>query len=199
MGLDALLSTLETRRADTPDTPCNLTGVSGNPAPIGACTLDTPDTPGNFNGNGITAVSVWWRLHYPDREPAEVACFPPATHAEILDHHPEAIAAEPVDQVEPEPARACSTCAHITGRGGCGEPVAAGLSDLEGVIRYHPHRGAGCPVWLATLDGELERRILAMAERWGYSGDELALALGAARSDPEGWRRVVESDERGQS
>lgn len=49
MGLDALLSKLETRRADTPDTPCNLAGVSGNPATIGACTLDTPDTPEKHN------------------------------------------------------------------------------------------------------------------------------------------------------
>jgi hypothetical protein len=61
-----------------------------------------------------------------------------------------------------------------------------------------PGQGATCPAWLATLDGELERRIRAMAERWGYSGDELAWALDAARQDPDGWRRVVDSDERGQ-
>lgn len=45
MGLDALLATMETRRADTPDTPCNPLEVSAKPAPIKACTLDTPDTP----------------------------------------------------------------------------------------------------------------------------------------------------------
>lgn len=45
MGLDALLATMETRRADTPDTPCNPVEVSAKPAPIKACTLDTPDTP----------------------------------------------------------------------------------------------------------------------------------------------------------
>jgi hypothetical protein len=146
--------------------------------------------------------SVWWRLHYPDREPAEVASFPPASHAEILERHPEAIAAEPFDQAEPK--RACSTCAHrppgwlAIEVAPCGSPVAAGLSDLPGVIRYSPDQGATCPAWLATLDGELERRILAMAERWGYSGDELALALDAARQDPDGWRRVVDSDEREQ-
>jgi len=76
--------------------------------------------------------------------------------------------------------------------------VAAGLSDLPGVIRYSPDQGVTCLAWLATLDGELEKRILAMAERWGYSGDDVALALRAARSDPDGWRRVVEADERGQ-
>jgi len=95
MGLDALLAKLESRRTDPPDTPCNMAGVSANPAPIVACTLDTPDTPDNING-------------------------------------------------------------------------------------------------------DLEARIRAMAARWGYSGDDLALALAGARQDPEGWRRVVESDERRQ-
>lgn len=142
--------------------------------------------------------SCWWLIHFPDREPVEVASFPPATHADILERHPEAVAAEPFDQAKPEPGHACSTCAHVTGRGGCGEPVAAGLSDVVGVIRYHHDQGASCPAWLATLDGDLERRILAMAERWNYSGDDLALALDGARSDPEGWRRVVETDEREQ-
>ena len=57
---------------------------------------------------------------------------------------------EIIAQSEPEPASTCSTCAHETGRGGCGEPVAAGLSDLEGVICYHPTGGDGCPTWLAV-------------------------------------------------
>lgn len=139
--------------------------------------------------------SRWWLIHFPDREPLELACFPPATHAEILEHHPVAIAAEPFTPATPEPARACSTCSHICRSGCCGNPVAAGLSDLEGVIRYHPHQGEGCPAWLATLDRELERRILAMAERCGCSGDELAQALDAARKEPDGWRRVLEAYE----
>ncbi len=32
--------------------------------------------------------------------------------------------------------RDCHDCANVTGRGGCGEPVLAGLSPVEGVIRY---------------------------------------------------------------
>lgn len=170
-------------------------------APPTECALDTPE---KFNGKEVSAASRWWLLHYPDREPGEVASFPPATHAEILERHPEAIAVEPIHHAGQEPARGCSTCAHRPPQhraidiAPCGNPVAAGLSDLDGVIRYHPHQGEGCRAWLATLDRELERRILAMAERWGYSGDDLALALNAARQDPEGWRRVVESDERGQ-
>lgn len=109
----------------------------------------------------------------------------------------------PPEQAKPSPARNCSICAHrLPGwhslqAAPCGNPVAAGLSDLEGVIRYSPDQGATCPAWLATLPGDLERRILAMSERWGYSGDDLRRALDGARSDPEGWRRVVDSDEGG--
>jgi len=44
--------------------------------------------------------SRWWLLHYPDREPVEVASFPPAIHAEMLERHPGAIAAEPIHQAE---------------------------------------------------------------------------------------------------
>jgi len=47
-------------------------------------------------GAGDTATaSRWWLIHYPDRDPVEVACCPEATHAEILDRHPDAVAAEP--------------------------------------------------------------------------------------------------------
>lgn len=55
----------------------------------------------------------------------------------------------PTEQVTPTPPRTCSTCAHVCRSGCCGEPVAAGLSDLEGVIRYSPDRGATCPAWHA--------------------------------------------------
>ena len=48
--------------------------------------------------------SRWWLIHYPDRNPVEVASFPPATHAEVLERHPDAIAAEPIKQAIAEPA-----------------------------------------------------------------------------------------------
>jgi len=34
-------------------------------------------------------------IHYPDRDPLEVAYCPEATHADILERHPDAVAAEP--------------------------------------------------------------------------------------------------------
>lgn len=47
-------------------------------------------------GAGDTATAFrWWMIHYPDRDPVEVACCPEATHADILERHPDAVAAEP--------------------------------------------------------------------------------------------------------
>ncbi len=40
-------------------------------------------------------VSRWWLIHYPDRDPVEVARCPEATHAEVLERYPDAVAAEP--------------------------------------------------------------------------------------------------------
>ena len=45
-------------------------------------------------GDTATA-SRWWLIHYPDRDPVEVTCCPEATHADILERHPDAVAAEP--------------------------------------------------------------------------------------------------------
>lgn len=45
-------------------------------------------------GDAATTTSRWL-LHYPDRDLVEVACCPEATHAEILEWNPDAIAAEP--------------------------------------------------------------------------------------------------------
>jgi hypothetical protein len=47
-------------------------------------------------GAGDTATAYrWWLIHYPDRDSMEMACCPEATHAEILERHPDAVAAEP--------------------------------------------------------------------------------------------------------
>jgi len=199
MGLDALLTKLENRKPATPETPCNLAGVTANPALSLACTPETPATPqidsGGSDARKATATaSHWWLLHYPDREPVEVASFPPATHAEVLKLHPNAIAAEPFDQAEPEPARDCATCTHVTGRGGFGEPVAAGLSDVVGVIRYSPDQGVTCPAWLATIPNDLEHLIVRAGAFWEYSPDDFALIREVARRDPDGLRKALEND-----
>ena len=46
----------------------------------------------------------WWVIHYPDRDPVEVACYPGATHAEIMERRPDAIAAEPFTPTVRRPA-----------------------------------------------------------------------------------------------
>lgn len=52
-------------------------------------------------------------------------------------------------------ARGCPNCAHrpplhlAIAAAPCGDPVAAGLSDVLGVISYHPHNGQTCPAWRA--------------------------------------------------
>ena len=51
--------------------------------------------PAKVGAGDTVAASRWWLIHYPDRDPVEVACCPEATHAEILERHPDAVAAEP--------------------------------------------------------------------------------------------------------
>ena len=59
------------------------------------------------SGDPATA-SRWWLIHFPDRDPAEVACSPDATHAEILERYTDAVAAEPFTPRIPQPS------AHLT-------------------------------------------------------------------------------------
>jgi hypothetical protein len=47
-------------------------------------------------GAGDTVTAFRWLIHYPDRDPVEVACWPDATGADILEQHPDAVAAEPL-------------------------------------------------------------------------------------------------------
>jgi len=64
---------------------------------------------GPFEKIGATAGagearSVWWRIHYPDRD-AEVAYTPPTTRGEVLEWHPGAVAAEPFTPAITPPER----------------------------------------------------------------------------------------------
>lgn len=105
--------TVEIKTA-TLETPHDTTEVTAQPASTEACTHETPVTPetikckdsvteGNPCGTGDTAtVSRWWLIHYPDRDPVEVTCCPEATHADILERHPDAIAAEPFTPIDLE-------------------------------------------------------------------------------------------------
>lgn len=52
-------------------------------------------TPAIVGAGDTATASRWWLIHYPGRDPLEVACCPEATHAEILAMYPDAVAAEP--------------------------------------------------------------------------------------------------------
>lgn len=51
--------------------------------------------PAKVSPGDTATASRWWLIHYPDRDPVEVACCPEAPHADILERHPDAVAAEP--------------------------------------------------------------------------------------------------------
>ena len=69
-------------------------GQTASLAEVGAGDTVTVSNPGEFSA-AYQAASRWWLIHYPDRDPVQVACCPEATHAEILERHPDAVAAEP--------------------------------------------------------------------------------------------------------
>lgn len=49
------------------------------------------------------AFTAWrWLVHFADRDPLEVYCNPDATHAEILERYPDALAAEPIPERIPK-------------------------------------------------------------------------------------------------
>ena len=58
-------------------------------------TEEKPAKPAIVGAGDTATASRWWLIHYPDRDPVEVACCPEATHADILEWHPDAVAAEP--------------------------------------------------------------------------------------------------------
>lgn len=141
-------------------------------------------------GNTATA-SRWWLIHFPDGAPLEAWANPPATWTEILERHPDAVAAEPFNQTAQVQATACATCTHATYRGGCGVPVAAGLSDLDGVICYHDEGGKDCTAWLATIPSDLETLIQRSGTFYEYGPEDFELIRQVARFDPDDLRLAL--------
>ena len=118
MALVDLLTKMEGREVDTSDTACNPPEVSGKPAPNMACTRATPATPETIAGGagslilGIGDTSTtycWWLVHFRDRNPVEVACYPEATRTEILEKYPDAVAAKPFTPTIRQPSAPMTT------------------------------------------------------------------------------------------
>ncbi len=133
MALEALIARLQ-HDAATSATSAISVGVAAKPAPMLGCTPATPATPQKCNTRSLPAfagVSWRWRLHFADREPMEVAFSPEATHGEVLDFYPDALAAEPIEAGGQEPGaimagdipaktdgdslRTCNDCGNLRG------------------------------------------------------------------------------------
>jgi hypothetical protein len=67
----------------------------GQTAPLPKVGAGDTAPPAKVSPGDTATASRWWLIHYPDRDPVEVACCPEATHADILERHPDAVAAEP--------------------------------------------------------------------------------------------------------
>lgn len=82
-----------------PETLAAKSKVAAQLSPILACTHETLVTPKTINcevSPGDTATAFrWWLIRYRDRDPVEVGSCPELTYAEILERHPDAVAAEP--------------------------------------------------------------------------------------------------------
>ncbi len=84
------------------------TEVTAKPTPAEGCTRETPVTPemarGEVGAGDMALTSCWWLIHYVERDPLEVACYPEVTHAEMLERYPDAIAAEPFTPLIRQPS-----------------------------------------------------------------------------------------------
>jgi len=62
-------------------------------------TEEKPAKPAIVGAGDTATASRWWLIHYLDRDPVQVACCPAAFHAEIMEWHPGAVAAEPCNPI----------------------------------------------------------------------------------------------------
>ncbi len=140
MALEALIARLRGDAA-TPATPAINEGLQGKPALILGCTPETPATPQKSNTRSfpsVAGVSWRWLIHFPDRNPLEVAFSPEASHAEVLDCYPDALAAEPIEPDRRQPGAPLAGDTSLTG-----DPVMAGGDRRN---RSGNHCRSACPM-----------------------------------------------------
>jgi hypothetical protein len=149
--LSALIQKRETRKAATA-----IPAISATQPNEGAVTVARIATVAVANptdAKTADAVISWgWLLHFADREPLEVYCNPDATHAEILERYPDALAAEPIsERIAPPEAeaiawpslktteddrRTCYQCANLIAR----QCQAAKRGEIVANREYEPVR-----------------------------------------------------------
>ena len=67
-------------------------------------TIEKPAHPAMPGTDDSSIASHWWLIHFIDRDPLELAYYPAANLAEILERHPDAVAAEPFNAPVRRPA-----------------------------------------------------------------------------------------------
>jgi hypothetical protein len=85
------------RKRDTGNTATAIPAIPATQPKREAATVARIATVAVANPTEEEATSTWWLIHYADRDPVEMSCSPPATHAEVMDGHPAALAAEPFE------------------------------------------------------------------------------------------------------
>ena len=164
MALDDLLSKLEGRATDPPDTACNPPEVSAKPSPNKACTLDTPDTSQNIDAEDWALFNAWL-FHFTDRDDLPVTYAPAVDHAAALACYPDAVAAEPIPE-RPQRVATEAEAKEITVLIGIvlandtdvdrNEALAVALADPEGALLCY--RTIAEERGLALPDGDDDRR-----------------------------------------
>lgn len=142
MALDDLLSRMEYRATDTPDTSCNPVEVSAKPAPNKACTPDTCDTSQNVSAEDWALFNAWL-FHFADRDDLSVTFAPAVDHTAALSYYPDAVAAEPIpDRAQRQPtkneAKEITALVHAVFAADSdvdrNEALAAALADPDGAL-----------------------------------------------------------------
>ena len=103
MTLSALIRKRDTGKLATAIPAISATqpkGVAGTVARIATVAVANPKkekaaSPAKVGASDTATASRWWLIHFTDRDSLEVVCCPEATHADILERHPDAVAAEP--------------------------------------------------------------------------------------------------------
>ena len=167
MALDDLLSKLEGRASDTPDTPCNPSEVSAKPLQDKACTLDTPDTSRSVSAEDWALFNAWL-FHFADRNDLPLTFAPAVDHAAALAYYPEAVAAEPIPerpQRKATKAEADEITALVMAIYGNdtdddrAEALAAALADPDGALRCY--RAIAEERGIALVKTDADRRTCA--------------------------------------
>lgn len=172
-------ATFATHKGERGRTVASVATVAVAKSPQGQTASPAKASPGD-----TATASRCWLIHYLDRDPVEVICCPEATHAEILELHPGAVAAEPFIQIDrqahapisaseetaelpkpdpfPDDRRTCNQCLNLRGRV-CTVAKPGGLVSASAGYRPDPETLQRCAGYAPGADDPDKRN---GRERW---------------------------------